>query len=71
MKNLLIPILALALAITTSCSKNRDCVCTYTDSQGASVSVTSQVKGSKSSAKKACEKNDQEWADVNGSCKLK
>jgi hypothetical protein len=71
MKKILIPIFAIAL-LSAACSKNRDCVCTYTDSNGQTVTAdTEQIKASKSRAKKACEKKDDEWADVNGSCKLK
>ncbi len=67
----LLPIATVILLLATSCSKNRDCVCTYKDVTGATVTLeASTIEGSKSAAKKACEKNDDEWADVNGSCTL-
>ena len=72
MKNLLLPLLVTIVVLATSCSKDRDCVCTYKDALGNTVTLgASVIKGTKSAAKKACEKNDTEWADINGSCTLK
>ena len=71
MKKLLLPIVVAAILLTTSCSKDRACVCSYTDAFGQTVTLeAATIKGSKSAAKKACEKNDQEWEEIKGSCSL-
>jgi hypothetical protein len=72
MKKFLLSTAVITVLLCTACSKDRDCVCTYTDVKGETVTLDAQtIKGSKISAKKACEKKDEEWADINGSCKLK
>ena len=68
-------LLIIALVFTlfaASCSKTRDCVCSYTNVKGETVTLeASPIKGTKKASKKACEDNDDEWSGLNGSCVLK
>ncbi len=57
--------------ILSSCAKDLDCVCTYTEANGDKTTAeTVTIKGTKKKAAEACESKNSEWSDVNGSCQI-
>lgn len=65
-------LLTLATITLFSCAKTQSCECSYTDSNGQTVTLAAvELKGSKKKIKEACDSKSKDWADANGKCIVK